>query len=77
MRAVINNVLTFSGGLFAFSLYIGLFAGWAYWMWMAIHLGSFGMFVLGLLGPGGAIAAVLGLWSFLFGIPGWLLSLVT
>ena len=25
--------------------------GWAYWMWMALHLGSFMMFFFGLLGP--------------------------
>jgi hypothetical protein len=47
--------------------------GWAYWMWMAIKLGSFGMFFLGILGPFALVAGVLGLWSFVFGIPHWLL----
>jgi hypothetical protein len=47
--------------------------GWAYWMWMAIKLGSFGMFFFGILGPFAMIAGVLGLWSFFFGIPHWLL----
>ena len=47
--------------------------GWAYWMWMAIKLGSFGMFLFGILGPFALIAGVLGLWSFVFGIPHWLL----
>lgn len=47
--------------------------GWAYWMWMAIKLGSFGMFFFGILGPFAMIAGVLGLWSFFFGIPNWLL----
>jgi hypothetical protein len=47
--------------------------GWAYWMWMAIHLGSFGMFFFGILGPFAMVAGVLGLWSFCFGIPHWLL----
>jgi hypothetical protein len=51
---------------------IGLFVGWAYWMWMAIHLGSFGMFVVGFLGPVAVLAGALGLWSLVFGIPGWL-----
>ena len=47
--------------------------GWAYWMWMAIKLGSFAMFFFGILGPFAIIAGTLGLWSFLFGIPHWLL----
>lgn len=47
--------------------------GWAYWMWMAIKLGSFMMFFFGILGPFAAIAGVIGLWSFFFGIPGWLM----
>src|SRR5882672_1715544 len=38
---------------------------------------SFGMFVSGLAGPLAFLAAVLGLWSMLFGIPLWLLHLVT
>ncbi|RFB78308.1 maltose ABC transporter permease [Methylovirgula sp. 4M-Z18] len=49
--------------------------GWAYWMWMAIKLGSFAMFFVGLLGPLGVIAGILGLWSLIFGAPLWLLHL--
>jgi hypothetical protein len=47
--------------------------GWAYWMWMAIKLGSFGMFFFGILGPFAMVAGILGLWSFFFGLPHWLL----
>ena len=50
--------------------------GWAYWMWMAIHLGSFMMFFFGILGPFALVAGVLGLWSFFLGIPLWLLHMV-
>ncbi len=49
--------------------------GWAYWMWMAIQIGSFGMFILGLLGPLALVAGMLGLWSFSFGMPDWLFDL--
>ena len=67
----------FIGGLFASTIGIGFMLvgtlGWAYWMWMAIKLGSFGMFLFGILGPFALIAGVLGLWSFLFGIPHWLM----
>lgn len=58
-------------------LMIGMFPGWAYWMWMAIQLGSFGMFFFGLAGPLGVFAGILGLWSLIFGMPMWLLKLVT
>ena len=51
--------------------------GWAYWMWMAIQGGSFMMFFFGILGPFALVAGVLGLWSFFFGIPDWLLHLVS
>jgi hypothetical protein len=67
-------------GLFGSALGIGFLAcstlGWAYWMWMAIKLGSFMMFFFGILGPFALVAGVLGLWSFFFGIPLWLLHAV-
>lgn len=66
--------------LFGSAVGIGFFLcgtlGWAYWMWMAIQLGSFLMFFFGILGPLAAVAGILGLWSFFFGIPLWLLHLV-
>lgn len=68
------------GGIFSSAIGIGFVLcttlGWAYWMWMAIKLGSFGMFFFGILGPFAIFAGVLGLWSFFFGIPLWLLHLV-
>lgn len=62
----------FIGALAVFAvygLYLGGFIGWAYWIWMAFHLGSFGMFVFGILGPLAIVASGIGLWSFVFGIP--------
>ena len=68
------------GSLFGSAIGIGFMLcgtlGWAYWMWMAINLGSFMMFFFGILGPFALIAGVLGLWSFFFGIPLWLLHMV-
>jgi hypothetical protein len=58
-------------------LAFGMLPGWAFWMWMAIHFGSFGMFLFGFLGPLGFVASALGLWSLLFGAPAWLIHLVT
>lgn len=68
------------GALFGSALGIGFLLcgtlGWAYWMWMAIKLGSFMMFFFGILGPFALIAGVFGLWSFFLGIPLWLLHMV-
>lgn len=50
------------------------FVGWAYWMWMAIQLGHFWMFVIGLLGPLALIAGLLGAWSLVFAAPAWVLG---
>jgi hypothetical protein len=52
-----------------------MICGWAYWIWLAIQLDSFSMFLFGLLGPLGIIAALLGLWSLLFGLPAWIAAL--
>jgi len=80
IRKMIESLLGLFAVVTASGLYIGLviggILGWAYWMWMAIQFGSFGMFFFGILGPLGMIAAVLGLWSFVFGVPLWLLHLV-
>lgn len=71
----------FIGGLFGSALGIGAFLigtlGWAYWMWMSIKLGSFLMFFFGIFGPFAVPAGILGLWSFFFGAPHWLLHMVS
>jgi hypothetical protein len=76
MRGFFGALFGGAFGLAAIALYIGGFVGWCWWMWVAIQLGSFWMFVFGLAGPFAMIAALLGLWSLLFGIPLWLLHLV-
>lgn len=48
--------------------------GWAYWMWMAIQVKSFLMFFFGIFGPFAVVAGFLGLWSFAFGAPQWLVG---
>lgn len=60
------------GSVFGIVMALASTLGWAYWMWMAIKLGSFGMFFFGLLGPLAFVAGILGLWSFFFGLPHWL-----
>jgi hypothetical protein len=74
-RFLASVIRTVGTGAF-YLLNLGMLPGWAFWMWMAIHFGSFGMFFFGLLGPFAYIAGAFGLWSLLFGAPAWLINLV-
>jgi hypothetical protein len=76
MRAFFGTLFSGAFGLGFIAIYVGGFIGWCWWMWMAIHIGSFWMFVFGLLGITTPVAALLGLWSLLFGAPLWLLHMV-
>jgi hypothetical protein len=76
MEAIKGMLATLFGSAFAIGFMLVGTLGWAYWMWMSIMLGSFMMFFFGILGPFALVAGVLGLWSFFFGIPFWLLRMV-
>jgi len=49
--------------------------GALYWLWIAIQLGSFMMFVFGILGPAVAVTAPFGLYMLFFGVPHWVINL--
>jgi hypothetical protein len=59
------------GGIAVMSL---LFIGDLYWLWVAIHMGSFIMFVAGLMGPVAAITAPIGAYMLFFGVPQWIIA---
>lgn len=54
-------------------IFIALFGG-LYWLWMAITLGSFWMFVIGLFPLFYIVTAPVGAWSLVFGIPDWIFN---
>ncbi|ANS84050.1 hypothetical protein VSVS12_00226 [Vibrio scophthalmi] len=56
------------------SLYLILPLGWVYWLWIAVKIGGFAMFAMALFPITAPFAALLGGWSFLFGIPDWAYS---
>lgn len=62
-------------GLIGYGFMLLLPLGWVYWLWIAIKVGGFAMFVVALFPITTPIAAVLGGWSFLFGIPDWVQSI--
>lgn len=77
MVRIRQHIESLTGSLFGLgvmALYLLFPLGWLYWIWIAIQTGSFFMFVVGLLPPLQLIAAPLGLWSLLFGIPEWVAS---
>ena len=51
MNKLIAMVIGAVGVTTFYAISIGMFAGWPFWIWIAIKLGSFGMFFFGLLGP--------------------------
>jgi hypothetical protein len=55
----------------------GLILGWIYWLWLAVKVGSFGMFAFGIFFPFAIVAAILGLWALLLEMPSWLLHLLS
>jgi hypothetical protein len=48
--------------------------GGIYWLWVAIKLGSFLMFVVGIFGPMVIVTAPVGTYMLLFGVPHWVFS---
>ena len=56
-------------------LFLMLPLGELYWLWIAIQMGSFWMFVFGLAGPLILIAAPTGAYGLIFGMPAWVFSL--
>lgn len=64
-----------AGGLVLLLLPIAFVLGDLYWLWMAIQLGSFGMFVVGMFPVTAILAAPIGAWSLLFGTPSWVIAL--
>lgn len=69
---MINQLYEMIGGVGVFVLAILIPLGGLYWIWMAIQLGSFVMFILGVLGPAVIITAPIGAYSLIFGMPDWI-----
>ena len=62
-------------GFVMIGLYVIIAIGDLYWLWMSIQIGSFWMFVLGIGGPTVFVAAPIGAYSLIFGIPDWIFFL--
>lgn len=58
-------------GIVAIGFYILFSIGGLYWLWMAIQIGSFAMFALGVIPPFLLFTALIGGYGFIFGMPDW------
>jgi hypothetical protein len=72
---VTGRITTAVGAPLAEALLLLMPLGALYWLWTAIKLGNFGMFVLGLLGPVVPVTAPVGLYMLCFGTPHWIVKL--
>ena len=55
---------------------IGLLSlGGLYWLWIAVQIGSFFMFVVGVFPLFYIVTAPVGAYSFLFGVPNWVFAM--
>ena len=77
MIAKATDMIGTTAGFLLVPIFMLLPVGGLYWIWMSVQLGSFMMFVLGVLGPTVLITAPVGLYSLLFGVPAWVLNMFT
>lgn len=75
-----NSIRNFFEGLFGAAagiVMIGFFITWSigtlYWLWMAIHLGSFAMFLVLVFPPAMLVTGPVGVYSWIFGPPDWVM----
>lgn len=74
IRNGIFHLMSLSAGGLFFVLYGLLGIGGLYWLWMAIQLGSFGMFAIGIFPLAFLVTVPVGAYSLVFGMPDWVIS---
>lgn len=57
------------------ALSLAWLAGIVYWLWVAYQVGSFWMFVIGLVPAAFPVTGTVGAYSLAFGVPGWVFRL--
>ena len=69
-----SNILESITGFLLVALYGLLGVGSLYWLWIAIQIGSFTMFIVGVFPLSIIVTAPVGAWSILFGVPNWVIN---
>ena len=73
MSNIIGRIIETVGGGLVFCLMALLPIGELYWLWMAFQLSSFWMFAMAFFPPTILVAAPVGAYSLIFGIPDWVI----
>lgn len=60
------------GNVLSFLAIVSMSGGWFYFLYICVVFQSYGFLIAGFFVP--FIAGPIGLWSFLFGAPQWLIS---
>lgn len=68
------HLIAFSASGLFFVIYGLLAIGGFYWLWMAIQLGSFWMFIVGVFPLSFLVTVPVGAYSLIFGMPDWVIS---
>jgi hypothetical protein len=63
-----------AAGIVMMALMISYSIGTIYWMWVAIQVGSFWMFVVGFIPPTAFFTGFVGGYAMIFGTPDWVFS---
>lgn len=72
---MIKGIVEFMSGTLGIFLWGLVAIGSLYWLWIAIQIGSFFMFVIGVFPITTILIAMpVGAWSLLFGVPDWVIS---
>ena len=69
-----EGVFGAAAGFVMITFFISYSIGTIYWLWMAIQIGSFFMFVLGFVPTTALLTGFVGGYAMIFGTPDWVLS---
>lgn len=74
LKSIFDFVGGLVGGVFGILLMLVFSVGGLYWLWMAIQLESFFMFLVGVFPVFFIVTAPIGAWMMFFGPPDWILN---
>jgi hypothetical protein len=75
IRNFIEGIFGAAAGSVIIGIYVSMAIGGLYWLWIAIQIGSFGMFLVLLFPPALLLAAPIGMYSLVFGVPDWIIRI--
>lgn len=75
IKGFFESMFAGAAGLVMIAAFISFSVGTLYWLWMAIQIGSFVMFLVILFPPAMIITGPIGIYSLIFGTPQWVFNI--